>query len=75
MREGRIASLGFCMGTFKITGGCTKSLCTLAHSAFKGLNSRMRTIGHWNDLPGEAVDSPTSDAFQIELDRVVAQLV
>ena len=35
----------------------------------------MRTISHWNNLPREVVDSPTSDIFKIQLDRVLGHLV
>ena len=35
----------------------------------------MRTISHWNNLPREVVDSPTLDAFKIQLDRVLGHLV
>lgn len=35
----------------------------------------IRTIGHWNNLPKEAVDSAALDAFKTHLDRVLGHLV
>jgi len=34
-----------------------------------------RTTSHWNNLLREVVDSPTSDTFKIQLDRVLGHLV
>ncbi|KAM6317644.1 LOW QUALITY PROTEIN: cilia- and flagella-associated protein 52 [Podargus strigoides] len=34
----------------------------------------MRTISHWDNLPGEVVDTPTWDTFKIQLDRVLGCL-
>lgn len=31
----------------------------------------MRTIRHWNYLPGKVVDFPTLDGFKTQLDRVL----
>lgn len=35
----------------------------------------LRTINHWNNLPGEAVDSPMLDTQKAQLDRVLGHLV
>jgi len=35
----------------------------------------VRTIGHWDNLPREVVDSPTLDTFKIQLDRVLNHLI
>ncbi|KAK4830472.1 hypothetical protein QYF61_011196 [Mycteria americana] len=35
----------------------------------------MRTISHWNNLPRQAVDSPTVGTFRIRLDGVLGHLV
>ena len=34
-----------------------------------------KTVRHWNNLPGEVVDSPTLATFKIQLDRVLGHLV
>lgn len=39
----------------------------------RGKFSTMRTISQWNNHPREAVDSSTSDTFEIQLDRVLGQ--
>ncbi|KFV58820.1 hypothetical protein N341_06875, partial [Tyto alba] len=35
----------------------------------------MRTTSHQNNLPREVVDSPATDTFKIQLERVLGHLV
>ncbi|KFQ10509.1 hypothetical protein N330_13581, partial [Leptosomus discolor] len=41
----------------------------------KGKFFTMRIISHWNNLPREAVDSPTFVTFKIQKDKVLGHLV
>ncbi|PKU45878.1 hypothetical protein llap_3820 [Limosa lapponica baueri] len=41
----------------------------------RGKFFKLRTISHWNNLPGVVVDSPSLDTFKIQLDRVLGLLV
>jgi len=35
----------------------------------------MRVVRHWNMLPREAVDAPSSKVFKVRLDRALSNLI
>ncbi|KFR08449.1 hypothetical protein N306_09174, partial [Opisthocomus hoazin] len=35
----------------------------------------MRVVKHWNRLPGEAVDAPSVEPFEVRLDGALSNLV
>lgn len=59
----------------KTRGNDYKLLMGMFQLDTRGKFFTMRTISHWNNLPRELEDSPTLDAFKIQLDRVLGHVV
>ena len=59
----------------KMRGNGYKLLLGRCRLDTRGKFFTVRTVGHWNNLPREVVDSPILDTFKIRLDRVLGHLV
>ena len=59
----------------KMRGNGYKLLLGRVRLDTRGKYFTTKTVSHWNNLPGEVVDSPTLATFKIQLDRVLGHLV